>query len=827
MAFTTITNQETVGLGVTGLPDTPGLSTEAMQAEFDEYPIFLKNKFVTHIEEEEDSTAASNIGAAIPTQLANNVIESKIQPILNELAARTVGHIAETDNPHVVTKEQVGLGNVPNVTTDDQTPTITEASSLSTFAEGDTLKDIVGKTNKAIDSLGYHIHNYDNPHQVTKSQVGLGNCDNTADLDKPISTATQAALDGKAPTDHAAAALTYGGGDSSNYGHVKLSDNYTSSDGSASDSVGASSKAVNDAYTALNGAKAPVDHADTTTTYGVGNATKYGHVKLDDDYTSNGGAAADGVGASSKALNDAYVALSNVDDTKAPIDHASAQTTYGISTSTKYGHTMLTDDYNPTGTAAAADNGIGVSQKGMKDAYDDLISKISSAGGGDMMKSTYDPDEDGIIAPAQGGTGNASNTVNSVLVGNGTNPIKNIASANGAMYATTANGEPQFGTLPVAQGGTGKTSFTSGNVLVGNGTSGLTEKAIDTVVTDSSTNLVTSGAVYNALGSAGTGDMLKSVYDPDDDGIIGVAQGGTGQTTLAEARNAMGLGNSTSQLAVANGGTGKTTHTSNSVIVGNGNSAVKNIASAKGAFHSTGSGNEPQFGTLPIDEGGTGLTANPSMLVNLASGSADTVLKASPRPGVTGVLPVANGGTGSASISGLLDSLDIPPKSDIAPTYINTKAYKEGAYVYYTVGGVTKLYRCIQDTSAGTAPTNTAYWKEDSLGQGLTDLNNDLTQLTPNKITVTASTKLSDVITYIDSAISNGRRPFIYAPNFTMGGNTFKKVILEYTHSGYGSVDNIGFHWVPDANSNGSISISSTGTISNATTFPTKLYLYL
>lgn len=34
-----------------------------------------------------------------------------------------------------------------------------------------------------------------NPHQVTKSQVGLGNVDNTSDLNKPISTATQAALD--------------------------------------------------------------------------------------------------------------------------------------------------------------------------------------------------------------------------------------------------------------------------------------------------------------------------------------------------------------------------------------------------------------------------------------------------------------------------------------------------------------------------------------------------------------------------------------------------------------------------------------------------------
>jgi len=32
---------------------------------------------------------------------------------------------------------------------------------------------------------------------LDKNSVGLGNVDNTADLDKPISTATQSALDGK------------------------------------------------------------------------------------------------------------------------------------------------------------------------------------------------------------------------------------------------------------------------------------------------------------------------------------------------------------------------------------------------------------------------------------------------------------------------------------------------------------------------------------------------------------------------------------------------------------------------------------------------------
>ena len=40
-----------------------------------------------------------------------------------------------------------------------------------------------------------HINNTQNPHNVTKTQVGLSNVDNTSDIDKPISTAVQSALD--------------------------------------------------------------------------------------------------------------------------------------------------------------------------------------------------------------------------------------------------------------------------------------------------------------------------------------------------------------------------------------------------------------------------------------------------------------------------------------------------------------------------------------------------------------------------------------------------------------------------------------------------------
>lgn len=55
--------------------------------------------------------------------------------------------------------------------------------------------------------------------------------------------------------------------------------------------------------------KAPQSHASTTTIYGQGNASNYGHVKLSDGYTSSAGKAADGVGASSYALQQAHYNL--------------------------------------------------------------------------------------------------------------------------------------------------------------------------------------------------------------------------------------------------------------------------------------------------------------------------------------------------------------------------------------------------------------------------------------------------------------------------------------------------------------------------------------
>ena len=81
-------------------------------------------------------------------------------------------HVANVSNPHSVTKAQVGLSNVPNVSTNDQTPTYSDASALGYLTSGEKLSVALGKIAKAVRSLIAHIGSTSNPHSVTASQVG-------------------------------------------------------------------------------------------------------------------------------------------------------------------------------------------------------------------------------------------------------------------------------------------------------------------------------------------------------------------------------------------------------------------------------------------------------------------------------------------------------------------------------------------------------------------------------------------------------------------------------------------------------------------------------
>ena len=91
MAFTKITENDTINKGVIGLPDTPNLSTSEMQAKFEE----LSNdviipKFNNLVDELEAKSAAGNIGATIPSGI--NAESENVQAVLNGIAEKAHTH---------------------------------------------------------------------------------------------------------------------------------------------------------------------------------------------------------------------------------------------------------------------------------------------------------------------------------------------------------------------------------------------------------------------------------------------------------------------------------------------------------------------------------------------------------------------------------------------------------------------------------------------------------------------------------------------------------------------------------------------------------------
>ena len=96
-------------------------------------------------------------------------------------------------NPHNTTKGDIGLSNVDN--TSDANKPVSTATQTAINAKVTANSAITGatKTKVTYDSKGLITGGSD----ITKTDVGLGNVDNTSDTNKPISTATQTALNTK------------------------------------------------------------------------------------------------------------------------------------------------------------------------------------------------------------------------------------------------------------------------------------------------------------------------------------------------------------------------------------------------------------------------------------------------------------------------------------------------------------------------------------------------------------------------------------------------------------------------------------------------------
>lgn len=91
-------------------------------------------------------------------------------------------HIQNQNNPHNVTKQQVGLGNVTNVEqaskSDFQHHLDNHNNPHSVTKAQVGLENVTNVEQASKQEFNAHATNHNNPHNVTKQQVGLGNVDN-------------------------------------------------------------------------------------------------------------------------------------------------------------------------------------------------------------------------------------------------------------------------------------------------------------------------------------------------------------------------------------------------------------------------------------------------------------------------------------------------------------------------------------------------------------------------------------------------------------------------------------------------------------------------
>lgn len=186
------------------------------------------------------------------------------------------------------------------------------------------------------------------------------------DFDDSSTLKTQ--LDAKAPTDHASTGTTYGVGNQSYYGHVKVIDVLTRAAYAAGEALSAYQGKV------LNDSKAPNNHQSTSNAYGVGTSEAYGHLKIANNLST------------SSFDPDAPVALSAYQgkllyDGKAPMSHKSADGTYGLGSGTEYGHVKVINGLLSAAYAAgeALSAFQGAVLKGMIDALTSCASISSGA----------------------------------------------------------------------------------------------------------------------------------------------------------------------------------------------------------------------------------------------------------------------------------------------------------------------------------------------------------------------------------------------------------------------------------------------------------------
>ena len=239
----------------------------------------------------------------------------------------------------------------------------------------------------------------------------------------------------------------------------------------------------------------------------------------------------------------------------------------------------------------------------------------------------------GVLSAVNGGTGKSSYFVGDIIFADTTTTIASLAAApTGNALLSGGNA-----TAP-AYGKVGLATHVSGVLPAANGGTGKSTYAVGDIVYADTTTTIAS------LAATPTGNVLLS-----------------GGNATAPAYGKVGLTTHVSGvLPAANGGTGKSTYAVGDIVYADTTTTIASLAATPtgNVLLSGGNATAPAYGkvgltthvsgVLPVDNGGTGAAT----LTGYVKGNGTTAMTASatiPATDITGILPVANGGTGYGS----------------------------------------------------------------------------------------------------------------------------------------------------------------------------------
>lgn len=307
----------------------------------------------------------------------------------------------------------------------------------------------------------------------------------------------------------------------------------------------------------------------------------------------------------------------------------------------------------------------------------------------------------------------------------------------------TNNASNQRKPVNVSEGGTGASTLTSHGVLVGAGTGNIAATAAGTANQVLQSGGASADPVYSTATYPATTAQGDIIYSSAANTITGLTKDANATRYIANTGSSnnpawaqVNLTNGvTGTLPVGSGGTGDTTLTAHGVLVGAGTSAVAATAAgtATQVLQSGGASADPVWSTATYPattaQGDiiyssaantiTGLTKNTSAtryIANTGSSNNPAWAQIDLTNGVTGVLPITNGGTNASSM---------------ANTYgVN---YYDGTRLVTTAVGTAG--HVLTSNGAGVAPTFQA-----ASGGGITTLAGDSGTATGSTVTIAGTT---------------------------------------------------------------------------------------